>query len=87
LKEAFGKSCGVEAISKSIFPYEKWETTKDITSSTQFPHYGDFTSSLLRVRDENNIIEFYDVTSNKLQAAEWTSLRYEWSPWDITVNM
>jgi len=75
LTEAFGKSCGVEAVSKSIFPYEKWATTADITRSTVFPKYVDFTSSLLRVRDETNIIEFYDVVSNKLQTAEWETFR------------
>ena len=75
LLENFARSCGVTTISKSIFPYEKWNNAEAIINCEYFPPYSDFISSLVKPQSPEVVEEFVKVAVNKFEAGEWSSMK------------
>ena len=70
----FSQSCGITAISKSIYCYEKFSEIGHIISADKFPSYGDFRSSLLKKENPNVAAEFMDQVNDLLEDGEVATL-------------
>ena len=72
---AFSKSCGIEELSKGIFPYELYNDVRQLFDATKFPDYKCFKSSLGKAFNENYITEIDEVAKCKISTGEWANTR------------
>ena len=72
--ENFALSCGINDISKTIFPYELYSDILELTNATEFPHYKHFTSSLKSSYSEHFLVELDKIVEEKLSTKEWVQV-------------
>ena len=71
----FAKSCAVEELAKTVYPYEKWYGPEEIVQCSSFPPFADFKSSLSKKENSELLREFEDVANSRLKSAEWKTKR------------
>ena len=72
---AFCKSCGIEEISKSIFPYELYDDVQQLRDATEFPDYKYFLSSLGKKFNADYILELKEIAKTKFESGQWSLIR------------
>ena len=72
---AFSKSCGIQDISKSVFPYELYTDVQQLRNEKDFPAYKEFQSSLGRRFNPSYVKEMKEIAKANLISGEWLDLR------------
>ena len=82
----FAKSCGISALSKTIFPYELYREPAELLAAKQFPKYGDFISSLEKTFNNIYIDELLNICLSKHVSGEWFDLNDVLDYYDINTQ-